>query len=135
MDLSAVNLHLLSTDHWLSDERNVLQLWLTSPAWQGAAHMPHEEPRTPADRMRTWTVNEVVSFLHSADLAGPAATFFANGVSGSDLASFTPEALVQGLKLTPFAADKVLAARSRFCLLYTSPSPRDGLLSRMPSSA
>ena len=24
---------------------------------------------------------------------------------------------------------------SKFCLLYTSPSPRDGLLSRMPSSA
>ena len=24
---------------------------------------------------------------------------------------------------------------SGFCLLYTSPSPRDGLLSRMPSSA
>ena len=26
-------------------------------------------------------------------------------------------------------------ASSRTCLLYTSPSPRDGLLSRMPSSA
>ena len=26
-------------------------------------------------------------------------------------------------------------ARSTDCLLYTSPSPRDGLLSRMPSSA
>ena len=25
--------------------------------------------------------------------------------------------------------------KSKFCLLYTSPSPRDGLLSRMPSSA
>ena len=25
--------------------------------------------------------------------------------------------------------------RKRACLLYTSPSPRDGLLSRMPSSA
>ena len=25
--------------------------------------------------------------------------------------------------------------RNRICLLYTSPSPRDGLLSRMPSSA
>ena len=25
--------------------------------------------------------------------------------------------------------------RDIFCLLYTSPSPRDGLLSRMPSSA
>ena len=27
------------------------------------------------------------------------------------------------------------ARRNRGCLLYTSPSPRDGLLSRMPSSA
>ena len=26
-------------------------------------------------------------------------------------------------------------AQAVFCLLYTSPSPRDGLLSRMPSSA
>ena len=28
-----------------------------------------------------------------------------------------------------------LAASAGGCLLYTSPSPRDGLLSRMPSSA
>ena len=28
-----------------------------------------------------------------------------------------------------------LAKQSTVCLLYTSPSPRDGLLSRMPSSA
>ena len=28
-----------------------------------------------------------------------------------------------------------VAAESEPCLLYTSPSPRDGLLSRMPSSA
>ena len=27
------------------------------------------------------------------------------------------------------------AAQTEICLLYTSPSPRDGLLSRMPSSA
>ena len=29
----------------------------------------------------------------------------------------------------------VLGSINMFCLLYTSPSPRDGLLSRMPSSA
>ena len=29
----------------------------------------------------------------------------------------------------------VLYDQSHHCLLYTSPSPRDGLLSRMPSSA
>ena len=30
---------------------------------------------------------------------------------------------------------EVAAAQRELCLLYTSPSPRDGLLSRMPSSA
>ena len=30
---------------------------------------------------------------------------------------------------------RVLDGTLKFCLLYTSPSPRDGLLSRMPSSA
>ena len=39
----------------------------------------------------------------------------------------------------PFLRHEFLAAleasQSVGCLLYTSPSPRDGLLSRMPSSA
>ena len=41
----------------------------------------------------------------------------------------------------PWDNEKLLAdvrsavARQKACLLYTSPSPRDGLLSRMPSSA
>ena len=33
------------------------------------------------------------------------------------------------------ARRKSFRARHKCCLLYTSPSPRDGLLSRMPSSA
>ena len=33
------------------------------------------------------------------------------------------------------SAYKALIGLSTLCLLYTSPSPRDGLLSRMPSSA
>ena len=32
-------------------------------------------------------------------------------------------------------ADYQIAELDKICLLYTSPSPRDGLLSRMPSSA
>ena len=37
----------------------------------------------------------------------------------------------------PYAASRLADAGARVinCLLYTSPSPRDGLLSRMPSSA
>ena len=38
--------------------------------------------------------------------------------------------------LKKFAWGPILGAvQDRDCLLYTSPSPRDGLLSRMPSSA
>ena len=32
-------------------------------------------------------------------------------------------------------ADEIVDTFHTYCLLYTSPSPRDGLLSRMPSSA
>ena len=39
-----------------------------------------------------------------------------------------------GLRAAAKARREAKAARSA-CLLYTSPSPRDGLLSRMPSSA
>ena len=35
----------------------------------------------------------------------------------------------------PAQAEKFLSGVVSNCLLYTSPSPRDGLLSRMPSSA
>ena len=37
--------------------------------------------------------------------------------------------------LTDFEAVELKARTLLICLLYTSPSPRDGLLSRMPSSA
>ena len=40
----------------------------------------------------------------------------------------------KGLRITERAV-KRLSDDIKVCLLYTSPSPRDGLLSRMPSSA
>ena len=43
------------------------------------------------------------------------------------------EAEGSGAAGTPGSGDK--RGREEGCLLYTSPSPRDGLLSRMPSSA
>ena len=51
------------------------------------------------------------------------------------------DGVIQGLfKLTgkPFVGSGILGSSlgmDKICLLYTSPSPRDGLLSRMPSSA
>ena len=54
-----------------------------------------------------------------------------------------PEAILSLLKkmylaedvLLPLSRQEIADLRSSPCLLYTSPSPRDGLLSRMPSSA
>ena len=40
---------------------------------------------------------------------------------------------VEGMK--PYTALQLEGRDIYICLLYTSPSPRDGLLSRMPSSA
>ena len=38
-------------------------------------------------------------------------------------------------KIKGFGATIIFAGVSKDCLLYTSPSPRDGIGSRMPSSA
>ena len=40
-----------------------------------------------------------------------------------------------GLIVSGLLMDETSADIFTYCLLYTSPSPRDGLLSRMPSSA
>ena len=46
-----------------------------------------------------------------------------------------PDASVKALASTEVDVSRVEKGQSITCLLYTSPSPRDGLLSRMPSSA
>ena len=115
MDLSANNLHLLSSDHWLGDRRNIIVLRLTQPAWtQSAADAPDTAAPTAHERMSGWSVKDVVSFLKGADLEGPASTFFANGVSGRDFIDLVEEQLTADLRLSTFAAKKVLAARSNF---------------------
>ena len=60
------------------------------------------------------TTNEIVEYFHPE--------------SGKKMKTkFDPNTGVEGVEKT--------RTESKTCLLYTSPSPRDGLLSRMPSSA
>ena len=59
---------------------------------------------------------------------------------GSSETIFIEEGLLilgtwQGLFLCEFDGPRTRKVYLKICLLYTSPSPRDGLLSRMPSSA
>ena len=57
-----------------------------------------------------------------------------NGVSIIECGYPTSEASAEG-PVIKTAHDKVLKNGDSICLLYTSPSPRDATLSRMPSSA
>ena len=56
------------------------------------------------------------------------------GVPGEENADFMIS-LKQSKKIEFILCRHEQAAAFMACLLYTSPSPRDGLLSRMPSSA
>ena len=57
--------------------------------------------------------------------------YYHNGV---ELKNYKPNRISVGKKQN-YLRPSILYPRNRSCLLYTSPSPRDGLLSRMPSSA
>ena len=71
-------------DHWLSDPRNVIQLHVTSPAWEtGAAASSPVMSR--AEQMQAWTVSETERFLQEHDLAGPSEL---SRVSGVNLPAF-----------------------------------------------
>lgn len=118
-DLSAVGLDTFKSDHWLSDERNVIQLWLREPAW---IQTPQQD-RAPAtsepskqEQMAQWSVAQVVAFLERSDLHGPAQTCHRNGVAGSDLVEISASELIDDLRMTSFAARKVIAARESFFL-------------------
>ena len=115
MDTAASNLELLDTDKWLSDRRNILPLRLAEPAWQDASipapSGPAPAPLSKYDEVANMTCAELMCMLQKADLVGPAEILFRNGVNGQDLINMTPAVLAEELRLSPFAARKVLAAR------------------------
>ena len=76
-----------------------------------------------------------------SDILAESARLYASDVgrdyySGSTVIPFAPETQA-GLDLAEAQGLQMTGPSSLYntCLLYTSPSPRDGLLSRMPSSA
>jgi len=119
MDLSASNLHLLRTDHWLSDRRNLIVLRLDGATWMSPGALVQNtivQPPQPtrADEMQGWRVQDVVGFMEEADLHGPASVLFANGVDGRDLVNLDAHVLTTDFRMSSFAARKILKARDNF---------------------
>ena len=75
----------------------------------------------------------LVAFTHCRDVVVAVSKAGGCGVLGA--VGMTPEELEEELKWIDDHIDGLPYGVDVFCLLYTSPSPRDGLLSRMPSSA
>ena len=112
MDLSARNLHLLRSDHWLADRDNVVLEWLAAPVFGSALPC-----RSPRDQMMSWSVAQVASFFESKDAAALGDILAANSVQGADLLKLTAESLQEGLRFNSFGAMKVCKLRDSFLQL------------------
>ena len=77
-------------------------------------------PDSPSQRVGTIVSGNFGKVRHAQPMLS-----LSNGFSAEDIGDFVT-------RIRKFLS---LADTDQICLLYTSPSPRDGLLSRMPSSA
>jgi len=113
-DLTAKNLHLLQTNHWLKDARNVCCLRLQEPAW--VQRVPSGRPGvlTGRDALLAMSVDEVAALFEGRDAAGLARVLQQNAVNGSDLLAFSCwEEICRELQVSPFAARKILRIRDQ----------------------
>ena len=116
-DLSAANLDMFETDHWLSNPKNCLVLHLAQPAY-GPEHTPMDALDHPAatrtDTMRTWSVAALARFVAKADMEVPAQQLAALGVSGDDFVDATISALQNDMRMSPFTSKKLLRIRDAY---------------------
>lgn len=117
-DLSAQNLALFEEDHWLSNEQNVIVLRLDAPAWIGglpstSSALAAPVPLSREDRMRQWSVLDVVKFCTEQDMLAAASMVKQNDVSGADFFKLSEEDCMD-MRATPFLAKKILRARDAY---------------------
>ena len=79
------------------------------------------------------TMNEIHHLMYSTDISSNECFTFKQAMKQDDKLSFV-EAMEKEINDHESRSHWAIVHRD-ICLLYTSPSPRDGLLSRMPSSA
>ena len=108
LDLSARNLHLFQTDHWLSNPKNVVQVWLHAEAWQTGSPVPPPPSRLGVS---AWSVEALAAHLACADAEGLAQQLRNNSVTGADFKALTENDYINDLKLTRFAARKLVSLK------------------------
>ena len=90
---------------------------------------------TTSDELRLFNRSRILSCLRSGGRQSRKFLCESTGLSASTVSQVTADLIDDGV-IELFTPKEVIVAKgAKACLLYTSPSPRDGLLSRMPSSA
>ena len=87
---------------------------LSERAWINGETSAPAATMSPKDIFQHWTVADLARFMRGKDLAGPCGILQANGVAGADLLDMSASDLEGELRLTPFAARKVIKARDAF---------------------
>ena len=115
--------------HGSPDEIGVIQLaWLGDSVWELHQRLRYIHIPLKSRDLHLSVVNEVKAQAQSKSL----------DEIEHLLNSFEINLIKRARNKTkrfPKSSDPAVYSRATGCLLYTSPSPRDGLLSRMPSSA
>ena len=102
--------------------------------------VPDDPPDAYIVNVFGWTLGGVVALQYDSSIVGPYLEFVEMGalvVRNGCIGQWGSRLLVSNEEAKEACEDvwRVPAGTRALCLLYTSPSPRDGLLSRMPSSA
>ena len=108
-------------DKALKSAEKGLQVWKKTAPWQRAYII-----RKIADKMRE--KQDVLAKWMTLEVGKPLAEAKGEIAGAADIFEWNAEE-------TKRIYGQTVESRFEDCLLYTSPSPRDGLLSRMPSSA
>ena len=91
------------------DRKHFCEILLEGLAPDGGLYLPEQYPQVTTEQLSKWRD------LPYAELAFEVLSLYIDDIPAEDL--------------------HAICRKTYTCLLYTSPSPRDGLLSRMPSSA
>ena len=126
-----------------SDAKQLAELWDNLqdylPRFTSTSAMlkAYKADNKPAEQPKAEQVADETTEGKTSDVGQTESKPKAKRMTADDVAESVLDMLdANGITLAQFEASFAsLAAILKDCLLYTSPSPRDGLLSRMPSSA
>ena len=110
MDLLALNIAKLHTNHWLQNSRKVVLLELSGPVFVDAGPGVVPEERSHEDIFSTYSVEEAKSLYEARDAASIAAILATSSLNGADLLSFREPGIWLPTSVSPLSLQRKLCS-------------------------